>query len=165
MKLSPATMKIILGNGIFVIYQPQTIITAPWRQNNHPDTTEASPDFNKKQLPFLPNLPASVQLGDEVGGIQVWWWSLILLKHVDKILPSFLSDMVRSVRHRSDERDHGRRAKSLLYDPHTFHASQEQVSRVDILTRYCLSVIVFVTVFVSVLKTAKHNYDFCGRTK
>ena len=33
--------------------------------------TEASPDFNKKQLPFLPNLPASVQLGEEAGGIQV----------------------------------------------------------------------------------------------
>jgi len=41
--------------------------------SNLPTLIEASPDFNKKQLPFLPNLPASVQLGEEAGGIQAWF--------------------------------------------------------------------------------------------
>ena len=74
--------------------------------------------------------------------------------------------MVRPVRHWSDERDNGRRAKSLLYDPHTFYASQEQVNLFDILTSSCLYVIVFVsvfvTVFVSVLKTANRTMISVG---
>jgi len=41
--------------------------------SNLPTLIEASPDFNKKQLPFLPNLPASVQMGEEAGGIQAWF--------------------------------------------------------------------------------------------
>ena len=59
--------------------------------------------------------------------------------------------MVRPVRHRSDERDHGRRAKSLLHDPHTFYASQEQVSHVGIvILTVCVNVIIaaFIIVFV-----------------
>ena len=44
---------------------------APLSSGFYQTFAEASPDFNKKQLPFLPNLPASVQLGEEAGGIQV----------------------------------------------------------------------------------------------
>jgi len=33
-------------------------------KQNLPTLIEASPDFNQKKLPYLPNLPASVQIGD-----------------------------------------------------------------------------------------------------
>jgi len=38
--------------------------TTRMMKQNLPTLIEASPDFNQKKLPYLPNLPASVQIGD-----------------------------------------------------------------------------------------------------
>jgi len=41
-------------------------------KQNLPTLIEASPDFNQKKLPYLPNLPASVQIGDQPN-IHTWF--------------------------------------------------------------------------------------------
>jgi len=41
-------------------------------KQNLPTLIEASPDFNQKKLPYLPNLPASVQIGDQPS-IHSWY--------------------------------------------------------------------------------------------
>merc|ERR1712059_91636 len=63
-----------------------------YKQSNLPTLIEASPDFHKKTLPFLPNLPASVQLGDEGGGIQAWFD-----QYADNDLMSVTTDDVPSL--------------------------------------------------------------------
>ena len=136
------------------------LIPAPWRQNNHPDTTEASPDFNKKQLPFLPNLPASVQLGDEVGGIQVWRSSLITFP------PDFT---ILCIRHGSISTtpiwwawQRTTCQVFTLWPPHLpcLTGAGKPCWHFDKLLSICNCICHCVCVSI---ENRKQNYDFCGR--
>jgi len=100
------------------------------KQSNLPTLIEASPDFHKKSLPFLPNLPASVQIGDERSDIQTWFD-----QYTDTDVMSVTTDDVPSLcslpqRFRMDETqwDSRRRERSASI---TFDLDEGRRSRLD----------------------------------